>query len=61
MLEYNVNSSSALVDIANLPSEVVVSNNVYRNNTHEFLILYILANVVLPCGCGCTFLMSVRC
>lgn len=61
MLEYNVSSSSALVDIANLLSEAVVSKNIYINNMQGFLILYILANVVLPYGWGFTFLLSVKC
>lgn len=42
MLERNVNLSSALVDIANLLSEEVVSDNIFINSMQEFLFLYIL-------------------
>lgn len=56
----NVNSSWALVEMANLPSEVVVLNNIFISDIREFLILLILANVWLSHFWGFTFLKSVK-
>lgn len=53
MLECNLNSS-ALVDIANLLSAEVVSNDIFINNMQEFLFLYILTKVVLSYVYGFT-------